>query len=448
MKKKTCAILSATFAFSVFGTSFAAEAKVQNLPATQWSYEAVSYLGQAGIIDGYNDQTLRSHPNMTRNEMAEIVYKAMQNESKANIAQKALIDKLASEYALEINKINTVDNQSSKDEKKLADISISGSLLEQYKIKSVPHADANYKGYSKQQWQLRLNFSAKVDDKTTFNVRLANPAPTKEVFEDVTAKFGGVNSDNTLKADRFFATTRIGTTEVTLGRQALAIDPEDAIVDSGFFSYDGAKVALNWKGLNFDIKYGRFAEGVIGYAFGSGITTNAADFNDIEIYSASVGAKRGNLKWNTGWVKFKNWQLSKNLMNYYFGHVGYQFNNRFSMAAEYGKNTEASYDGAYWFLKGVYGAQSLNTANKQNFTMQYLHASQNSLNGCYTGFDDQAHVDTNDGTNGHAWNVLDFAYRYAFSHNMVGKLEYGKIMDKQNAKEDYNFYKFQLIYKI
>ena len=448
MKKKTSAILSVAFAFSVFGTSFAADGTFQDVPATHWSYDAISYLGQAGIIDGYNDQTFRGNKTMSRYEMAEIVYKAMQNESKANIAQKALIDKLASEYALEMNKINSMDNRLGKVEKKLSDINISGSLLEQYKVKTVPNPSSNYQDYSKQQWQIRLNLSAKVDDNTTLNVRLANPAPTKDIFEDVTAKFGGVNSDNNLKADRYFATTKVGATEVTIGRQALAIDPEDAIVDSGFFSYDGAKLAWNWKGINFDVKKGRFAEGVTGYAFGSGVTTNAANFNNVEIASASLGAKSGKLKWDAGWAEFNNWQLNKNLMNYYFGHTGYQFNNVFSMAAEYGKNTEAATDGTYWFLKGVYGAQALNAANKQNFTVQYLHASQNSLNGCYTGFDDQAHVDANDGTNGHGWNDLDFAYRYAFSNNMVGKLEYGKIIDQQNANEDYHFYKFQLIYKI
>ena len=244
MKKKTSAILSVAFAFSVFGTSFAADGTFQDVPATHWSYDAISYLGQAGIIDGYNDQTFRGNKTMSRYEMAEIVYKAMQNESKANIAQKALIDKLASEYALEMNKINSMDNRLGKVEKKLSDINISGSLLEQYKVKTVPNPSSNYQDYSKQQWQIRLNLSAKVDDNTTLNVRLANPAPTKDIFEDVTAKFGGVNSDNNLKADRYFATTKVGATEVTIGRQALAIDPEDAIVDSGFFSYDGAK--LSW----------------------------------------------------------------------------------------------------------------------------------------------------------------------------------------------------------
>jgi len=104
MKKRVLlASALAALTLSIASPAFAATPNVAftDVPAKHWSYDAVTYLAKAGIIDGYSDSTFRGDKTMTRYEMSQIVYKAMQNQNKANIAQKALIDKLAAEYALE-----------------------------------------------------------------------------------------------------------------------------------------------------------------------------------------------------------------------------------------------------------------------------------------------------------------------------------------------------------
>lgn len=415
-----------------------------DVPAKHWSFDAVSYLAQAGIIDGYGDNTFRGDKSISRYEMAQVVYKAMLNQSKANIAQKALIDKLASEYALEMNKIQTIDTRLTKVEQNQPTVKFSGSLLAQYKVKS--YELPNNTGWASGQAQFRLNATAQVDKDTTLGLRLANPAPKADKFKDSTANYFGDNADNSLKADRFFATTKTGVTAITIGRQAMAVDQEDIIVDSGFFSYDGIKITTKWSGLDFDIKRGRFARNVTGYTFGNGVTTNNTDFNNIYNDSIAVGSKTGKLNWNVSWAKFSNNALAnKTLMNYSLANLGYGFNDKFSMATEIGKNT-ADNGGSFWMLKGVYGAQSLNAPGKQNFTAQYLHAGNNSVNGVYTSFD-QPTEDGNNGTNGHAWNNLDLAYRYAFSKNMTGKMEYSKVTDKIDATQSYHVWKLQFLYK-
>ena len=443
MKKSTSSALAIAFFLSVANTSFAAPTTFKDVPPKHWSYDAVAYLAHAGIIDGYNDQSFQGDKTMTRYEMAEIVYKALKNESKANIAQKALIDKLASEYALEMNKIDTMDTRLTKVEQNQSPVKFSGRLLEQWKEKN----NAADGGWSRQQWQVRLQADAAVDENTTMSVRLANPAPTAANFRDATANFAGANTDNSFKADRFFATTKVGDAKVTIGRQAMDIDPEDIIVDSGYFSYDGAKVAWDWNGLKFDVKRGIFAKGVTGHTFGNGINTNAADFNNINNDSVMVAGKSGKMHWDAAWAKFTSPTAHKTLMNYYFSNLGYRFDDTFSMSAEAGKNTKATVGGKYWMASAVYGAQSLNAPGKQNFTVTYLHSGMNSVNGIFTSFD-QPSEDGDDGTNGSAWNNLDLAYRYAFSKNMTGKLEYGKVMDRNISAETYHLYKLQLIYKI
>ena len=450
MKKRV--LLASTLAaltLSIASPAFAAPTTFTDVPAKHWSYDAVSYLSKAGIIDGYNDSTFRGDKTMTRYEMSQIVYKAMQNQNKANIAQKALIDKLAAEYALEMNKIESIDTRLTKVEKDQT-VKFSGSLLEQYKVKRFENPTtsiAGKAGWAYQQQQVRLNISAKVDNDTTVGIRLANPAPTAAAFKDATANAAGANADNDFKADRFFATTKTGVTKITIGRQAMDLDPAEVIVDGGFFSYDGIKVTSSWNGLDFDIRDGRFAKGVTGYAFGSGVTTNAHNYDNVYNQSIMIGSKIGKLNWDASVARFSNNALSdKTLLSYTFGNLGYAFSDKFSVATEFGKNTKATTGGTFYTVAGKYGAQSLNAKGKQNFTVQYLHAGVNSIDGIYTSFD-QPLEDNNDGVNGHSWNNLDLAYRYAFSKNMVGKLEYGTIKDTVNDNASYHIWKANVLYK-
>lgn len=451
MKKSVIYALMIMFLVSLTGTAAAAPMPT-DVPAKHWAYDAVSYLAKAGIIEGYDDKTFRGDKPMTRYEMSKVVAKAMDNSAKATAAQKALIDKLAIEFALELNNLAS---RVTKLEQSQPNIKWSGTLLEQYKIKTMENASKT--GWASNQWQVRINATAKVDEDTTIGLRLANPAPTATNFKDSTANYGGhygstgsPDQDNSFKADRFFATTKTGVTLITVGRQAMAIDPEDVIVDSGFFSYDGLKIAWKWGDYGFDFKRGRFARNVVGYAFGAGITTNAADFNNVYIDSARVAHKSGKLDYGFAWARFSNNGATSTdnhaLMNYTFANLGYGFNDRFSMQFEVGKNSRAATDGGFWMARAVYGDQVLNAKGKQNFTVQYLHAGKTSINGVYTSFD-QPSEDGNNGVNGHSWNNLDLAYRYAFSKNMIGKVEYGSVRDQVNALWDYHLMKFQLIYK-
>ncbi len=451
MRKSAVYALMIMLLVSLTGMAAAAPTPV-DVPAKHWAYDAVAYLAKAGIIEGYDDKTFRGDQPMTRYEMSKVVAKAMDNSAKATAAQKALIDKLAIEFALELNNIAS---RVTKLEQSQPNVKWSGTLLEQYKIKTME--SPSKVGWASNQWQIRINATAKIDEDTTFGLRLANPAPTATKFTVSTANYGGHygstttgDQDNSFKVDRFFATTKTGATFITVGRQAMAIDPEDVIIDSGFFSYDGLKVAWKTGDFGFDLKRGRFTRNVTGYAFGDGITTNAADFNNVYIDAAQVNSKYGKLKYGIGWARFSNNGATTTnnhaLMQYTFANLNYGFDDKFSLQAEFGKNSRAATDGRFWMARAVFGDQVLNAKGKQNFAIQYLRAGKTSVNGVYTSFDQPAE-DGNNGVNGHSWNNLDLAYKYAFSKNMTGKLEYGKVMDQVDSIQDYHFWKFQIIYK-
>ncbi|MBP2656177.1 MAG: S-layer y domain protein [Firmicutes bacterium] len=76
-----------------------------DVPAKHWAYDAVAKLAEAGIISGYGDGTYRGDRIITRYEMAQIVGNAMTKEKMVNDEQKALIKKLAAEFADEISSL-------------------------------------------------------------------------------------------------------------------------------------------------------------------------------------------------------------------------------------------------------------------------------------------------------------------------------------------------------
>ena len=99
MSKKT--LVSAITAALVVGaasTTFAAANPFSDVPADSWAYDAVSTLAADGVIDGYPDGTYQGQNTMTRYEMAQIVARAMA-KTDLEKADKALVDKLAAEFA-------------------------------------------------------------------------------------------------------------------------------------------------------------------------------------------------------------------------------------------------------------------------------------------------------------------------------------------------------------
>ena len=95
-----CAILSLTVA-----TSAAAAANpFSDVPQDHWAYDAVQQLAHDGVLEGYGDQSFKGERAITRYEMAQMTAKAMAHKDagRATATDKALIDKLASEYAVEL----------------------------------------------------------------------------------------------------------------------------------------------------------------------------------------------------------------------------------------------------------------------------------------------------------------------------------------------------------
>ena len=108
MKKTLVSALTTALVVGAASTTFAAANPFSDVPADHWAYDAVSTLAADGVIDGYGDAKFKGDKNITRYEMAQMVAKAMaKTNSGAKVGgnDKALLDKLAAEFADELNNL-------------------------------------------------------------------------------------------------------------------------------------------------------------------------------------------------------------------------------------------------------------------------------------------------------------------------------------------------------
>jgi hypothetical protein len=100
VKKKLIIFLTLVLILGISITVFAGP--FADVPANNWAYSAVNQLAKDGIVEGYGNGAFYGDKIMSRYEMAIIVARAMEHESKAQAQDKVLIDKLAVEFAQEL----------------------------------------------------------------------------------------------------------------------------------------------------------------------------------------------------------------------------------------------------------------------------------------------------------------------------------------------------------
>ena len=158
MKKSL--VLAMAMALGVTASAYAAN-PFSDVPAGHWAYDSISKLAAAGVIEGYGDDTFRGDRLMTRYEMAQIVARAM--------AKGANVDKLAAEFADELDKLNV---RVAALEKKSDNVKITGEIRYHYKHQK----NTNYgdKRYSETGLRSRLYFTGKVNDNWNYVGRIQN----------------------------------------------------------------------------------------------------------------------------------------------------------------------------------------------------------------------------------------------------------------------------------
>ena len=179
MKKVVCgALLSAAALLGSCGADAAAAANpFSDVPADHWAYDAVAQLAADGVIEGYGDGTYRGEKSITRYEMAQMVAKGMARMESADARDKALLDRLAAEFADELSNLGVrVDNL----EQRIDNVRWGGEM----RYVHLTHRDENAAGatdeHSVNTLQLRLLPVATVNDHWKVRARLTGSVKLSE----------------------------------------------------------------------------------------------------------------------------------------------------------------------------------------------------------------------------------------------------------------------------
>ena len=216
MKKSL--VLAMAMALGVTASAYAAN-PFSDVPAGHWAYDSISKLAAAGVIEGYGDDTFRGDRLMTRYEMAQIVARAM--------AKGANVDKLAAEFADELEKLNV---RVAALEKKSDNVKITGEIRYHYKHQK----NTNYgdKRYSETGLRSRLYFTGKVNDNWNYVGRIQNQQWFHKSDDDAVSNKGDEETEfNIAKLEG-----RLGGVKVIAGR-------DDDVFANGYI-YDGEHDAI------------------------------------------------------------------------------------------------------------------------------------------------------------------------------------------------------------
>ena len=249
--------LSAVALVMSTGIAAAANNPFSDVPADSWAYDAVSTLAADGVIDGYPDGTYQGQKTMTRYEMAQIVARAMAKTDMEK-ADKALVDKLAAEFADELDNLGV---RVADLEKKSDNVKFSGTARLRYddgginatntkadKDDSASHSHIEYwiKGKVNEDWtaiaEIEYEYNMKTDSITAYG---DSDHQLDKVYVEGPL-FGG-----TVKAGRygeFSSYGRIIDTEVS-GAEWTWGDPNEGL--SGALTYGRLKHGRNMAGTSF-----------------------------------------------------------------------------------------------------------------------------------------------------------------------------------------------------
>ena len=253
--KKHLAVLAATAVLGV--TSAFAANPFSDVTPQDWAYQAVSQLASQGIVNGYPDGTFKGQHKITRFEMAQMVAKAMARQDRVDAEQNAIINRLANEFATELNnlgvRVSTLEN-------KVGNFKFTGDARLKYE-------GTNDARDSKFDYRGRVQFEATVNDNTKAVVRLAGEK-----------EFGAAGNPET-SIDRVYVQHNFGKyATATVGRQDLAIGNGLAYDDT----FEGAVATVGKDKLNATVSYGYILEGDKDSAFKKAKT--AKENHEVNVY--------------------------------------------------------------------------------------------------------------------------------------------------------------------
>ena len=318
------------------GASVYAANPFSDVSTSDWAYQAVADLSDQGVVEGYPDGTFKGENNITRYEMAQIIARLMAKEDQLNAEQRATVDKLAGEYADELDNLGV---RVSNLEKKVGNIAWSGDARMRYQHSENTAVADGYTG------RIRINAKATVNDSTYVFGRLT------------TGNVDLQNSDGAevVKMDRIYAHHDFGVAGVTLGRYDVAFGQQVSWLYGN--AVDGAEAQFKLGDVNLKAGFGQLTDG----------PTTA--LKDTDAFYAKAGADLGFA--TLGVDYFKTTGVAVNPHELLGVNVKVPVGD-FRVFGDYYKDTDAANDPQIWTAGLGYGALDLKKAGSFALDVAYF----------------------------------------------------------------------------
>ncbi len=299
MKKTLVSALTTALVVGAASTTFAAANPFEDVPADHWAYDAVAQLAADGVIEGYGDGTYRGDQEITRYEMAQMVARAMA-KGGASDADKAMIDKLAAEFADELNSLGV---RVAALEKKVDNVKWLGTVRYRYIAERKDEAKKDSVNYM----TLRLEPEMTINEHWTGHARIDYSTDMKSAKNSKASEFKHSNNgtgegenestEDELVVERIWAEGNYGTTQILLGKL-----PYFSNIDGGMMFDDnvaGAQVTLG-NSVKVTLTAGRAHDhGMLDLADDNHKT---ASYQGIEVYND----RDAKFTWGAGFHHFAN----------------------------------------------------------------------------------------------------------------------------------------------
>lgn len=438
MKKTLVSALTTALVVGAASTTFAAANPFSDVPADHWAYDAVSQLAADGVIEGYGDSTFRGDRNITRYEMAQMVARAMA-KNDVSAADKAMIDKLAAEFADELNSLGVrVANL----ERNADMVKWNGKLEYTYTRDKVKDGEK----VTNNNLLFRLEPSAEVNDHWHVNARLDG-----NYKMDADNQNQGTGNDSDFRLKRAWAQGDYKNFSVRFGKFSMYGD--DSINDT---TMSGADITLGNKNKLSGVIGGGRSSGAFDdtpyYKDGNGNDVFSNNFTASNVFYAGIDYNRNENKGFFGslrYYRFTNPEIffnadgEKEKNNIWHVKAGYKFDRSSKLQAYYAHSSAHALLGADTNNDLNFGSNNFGTSNKKSFGVEFSYKGAQKENpktwGAWIAYRHTGYLATPAAT----WDVTDEGLKgwslgadYTFAKNIVGHLKYGhnKIIGANDVK--------------
>lgn len=385
MKKQVVCTLAAALAVTSL-SAFAANPFV-DVPTDSWAYQSVVELADDGIIQGVDGQYFQGHRSITRYEAAEMVAKAMAHMDKASVEQRALINKLADEYADELNSLGVrVTNL----ENRVGNTRVFGDVFVRYR-----YQNGNKKDDSSWDTRFRIRAQGQVNDRTKVTAGVSTG------FRPFASNGAASDESNNPYVDLAKVDYNFGSKnwELSVGRNDVYRIGRDAYGLQYFDALDGAELRYHNDKLAITTGYGKFKDGKkpgvdtihASQAYSNAFSTSGLEtgYGEIDAFFGGGKAARSEAgfyynhlhktndlapeffaKYVAGYFVRGNYGKWSALANY--EHIG--FNDGF-------KNVDGQDYGDAWMGTLQYGKADFHTPGSWDTWLEYLDLDDGSFMG-------------------------------------------------------------------